>query len=441
MPRVIKEMSDSKLRALTNDGATRKLIAVGGVTGLCIRVSPKGENGDYPKSWVLRTSTPWGRRDYGLGSYPDVPLAKAREKARAKKEQIEAGIDPVAEKRQTNQDAVDQKKREVTFGEAVRRYLPIRFAELRSQRSKKQWESTLLTYAIPVLGNMVVGEIKTEHVLKVLQPIWISKTETADRLRNRIKLILDWAKSSGLREGDNPAAWDGNLKDLLPAPSKVKKVVKQPSLQIEDLPRWITGLRTQDGTAKVALEFALLTAVRSQEVRGANWVEIDWAKKIWEIPAARMKMKKSHRVPLTEHMLALLEQVRTADDLPPDGLIFSAPRGGEMSDNTLRKAMQRLHEKDQKDGGPGFIDKYSRRPAVPHGLRASFRTWIAEETKFPSTLAEAALAHNVGDDTERSYNRGDLLERRREMMDVWCRFVNDQHVKGGRVVRFRAPPS
>lgn len=252
------------------------------------------------------------------------------------------------------------------------------------------------------------------------ESLWQARTETASRLRGRIEAVLSWATVAGHRTGDNPARWVGNLKELLPAAAKVKKSSNQPALQIADAPRWFRQVRGRDGTGSRALEFAVLTAARSREVRGAVWDEIDLDTRLWIIPATRMKMDREHRVPLCEVAVTLLKNLPRFHDNP---LVFPAPRGGEMSDATLSATMKRIHAADLEAGGNGFIDRVSKRPAVPHGLRSTFRDWVAEKTHFPGEMAEIALAHKVGSVVEAAYRRGDMIEKRRQLMGAWAEFL------------------
>ena len=232
--------------------------------------------------------------------------------------------------------------------------------------------------------------------------------------------MLSWATVSGHRSGDNPARWAGNLKELLPAASKVARHSHQPALQISDAPRWFALVRERDGIGARALEFAALTAARSQEVRGALWDEINIEAAMWVVPADRMKMDREHRVPLTDAMLQLLESLPRLQGNP---LVFPAPRGGQMTDMTMSAAMKRVHAADVAAGSTGFVDRVSGRPAVPHGLRSTFRDWVAERTEFPGDMAESALAHKIGNAVEASYRRGDMVEKRRAMMAEWAEYL------------------
>lgn len=416
MPRVAKELSALEVKRLQHPGTGRNAtFAVGGVSGLILQITPNGG-----RTWLLRVTVGGRRREIGLGAFPDVTLAQARERAREAKDQIRRGIDPVEERKVAQAALLAARRRRLTFAEATDKYLAAKLDAFKNAKHRQQWLNTLQTYAMPELGKLQVNEITVQDVLRVLEPIWQTKTETASRLRGRIEAVLSWATVSGHRTGDNPARWGGNLKELLPAAAKIAKKGNQPAVQIDDAPHWFSALSEREGLGARALEFIALTATRSNEVRGAVWEEIDFDASLWIIPAERMKMKREHRVPLTPKALTLLESLPRLEDNP---LVFPAPRGGKMSDMTLSAAMKRLHKADVDGGGPGFIDRVSKRPAVPHGLRSTFRDWVAERTQFPSEMAEVALAHKVSNAVEAAYRRGDMVEKRRAMMTAWAEFL------------------
>ncbi|MBY0136347.1 tyrosine-type recombinase/integrase [Paracoccus yeei] len=330
--------------------------------------------------------------------------------------------------------------RGLSFADAVERYLGAKLEAFSSSKHRQQWRNTLKAYALPDLGPMLVQDIGTQDVLRVLsQPVndaggtlWQERTETASRLRGRIEAVLSWAAVAGHRTGDNPARWAGNLKELLPAPSKVAKTGNHSAVQIDDAPRWFAALRQREGMGSRALEFAALTAARSQEVRGARWDELDLEAGLWIVPAERMKMEREHRVPLTPDAAAMLKALPRLKDNP---LVFPAARGGELSDMTLSAAMKRMHQADLDAGGPGFLDRVSKRPAVPHGMRSTFRDWVAERTHFPGEMAEVALAHRVASAVEASYWRGDMVEKRRAMMGAWADYLTGKSRAGNKVVK------
>lgn len=406
MPRKAKEMSAAEVRRLTHPGRGRNVLyAVGGVDGLSLQITPADA-----RSWVLRCTIRGKRRELGLGPFPDVTLQQARDRARGVKQQIWDGIDPLEEKRR------------MTFSQAMEKTLEARLAGFRSEKHKKQWHSTLNGYAAPVLGNLPVADIAVSDVLRVLEPIWATKTETASRLRGRIEAVLAWATVSGHRSGDNPARWRGNLDAVLPKPGKVTTVKHNPALLLADVADWFADLRGRDGIATRALEFVALTVARSGEVRGATWAEIDMDAALWTIPASRMKASKEHRVPLTDEALGLLHALPRFQGEP---YVFPAARGGMLSDMSLSACMKRIHE--ARDGG--YLDVRTGRPAVPHGLRSTFRDWAAE-TGIDRDVAELTLAHRVGSDVERAYRRSDMLDRRRRVMAAWTAFLKGEQRRG-----------
>lgn len=427
MPRVAREMSAIEVKRLKHPGSGGNVtFAVGGVPGLLLQVTPNDA-----RTWVLRATVGTKRREIGLGGFPEISLAQARDRARDAKDKIRAGIDPVEQKKAAKAALVTAQRRGLTFNEAMDRYLAAKLEAFKNAKHRAQWRSTLEGYAGPQLGPMLVQDIAVQDVLRVLEPIWFSKTETAARLRGRIEAILSWATVSGYRTGDNPARWDGNLKELLPARAKVAKQTNHPAVQLGDAARWFAALQSREGLGSRALEFLALTAARSQEVRGATWNEIDIDAAMWIIPASRMKMKKEHRVPLTQEAVALLKGLPRFEGNP---LVFPAPRGGELSDMTLSATMRRLHEAEVAKGQTGFVDRVSKRSAVPHGLRSTFRDWIAEKTHFPGDLAEVALAHKVANAVEAAYRRGDMIEKRRAMMTAWATFLSGKDQSKGKVV-------
>lgn len=397
-----------------------------GGLGLYLRVTGAGS-----KQWVQRVMARGKRHELGLGSPPVVTLAMARQAALENKRAYYQGRDPLAERRDARGG--------LTFADAMDKYLAAKLHEFRNEKHKKQWRSTLDTYAVPTLGAKLVSEIDTQDVLKALHPIWQSKTETAKRLRGRIEAVLSWAAVAGHRKGDNPARWKGNLSEILPKPSKVAKTSNQPALALADVPRWWAELARREGMAARALQFVTLTAARSGEVRGMTWAELDFepggaatpaTTATWTIPASRMKAGRPHRVPLTPEAVELLEALPRMDGTP---YVFFAPRGGMLSDMSLSAVMRRMQEAEEKAGRAGYLDPQNGRPAVPHGLRSTFRQWAAERG-YPRDMAEIALAHFIGSDVERAYQRSDMLERRRDMMAAWASFLRGEAAQGDNVV-------
>lgn len=389
--------------------------------GLYLLVEPSGA-----KRWVQRLMIQGKRCDLGLGPVSLVTLADARGQAEANRRLARAGGDPLQDRREA--------KEVLTFAQAVERYCEKKKAEFRSDKHRKQWRATLDTYAGPVIGSKRVADITRQDVLRVLEPIWEEKTETATRLRGRIEAVLSWATVAGHREGDNPARWAGNLSELLPKPGKVAAKGNHPAISLAELPRWWADLQHREGMAARALQFLTLTAARSGEVRGMTWDEVDLEARLWTVPAARMKMSREHRVPLTDEAVAILRALPRMAGSP---FVFFAPRGGSLSDMTISAVMRRmqdaevkrLSEEDRRAGRKpssaprGYLDPRSKRPAVPHGLRSTFRDWVAEHTSYPGEMAEVALAHKIPNAVEAAYRRGDQLEKRREMMGAWEKFL------------------
>ncbi len=430
MPKVAEELGPLDVKRLAHAGGkSNAMVAVGGVAGLYLQITPNGG-----KTWVLRVRVGAKRRDIGLGGFPTVTLSQAREKARAARDKIEGGIDPVEERKAAKAALVMAQRRGLLFKDAVDKALASKLDGFKNAKHRDQWRNTLDTYALPELGALPVHEISTADVLRVLQPIWAEKTETAARLRGRIEAVLSWATVAGHRQGDNPARWGGNLKELLPAKNKVAEIGNHPALSLDDVPRWFADLRKREGFGARAVEFVALTAARSGEVRGATWDEIDLERGIWTVPAARMKMKREHRVPLSPAAIAMLKALPKLDGNP---LVFPAARGGMLSDMTLSATMRRMHEAAEAEGAGGFFDPRNKRPAVPHGLRSTFRDWAAERTTYAGEMAEVALAHRISSAVEAAYRRGDMIEKRRAMMAAWVGFLSGAEAKG-KVVRLGA---
>lgn len=380
--------------------------------GLFLKVRAAGS-----RQWMQRVTINGKRHELGLGSPPAVTLAMARKVALENKGKAMLGGDPLQEKRTA--------RSQLTFSDAVDRYLEAKLTEFGNAKHRKQWRATLDTYAAPTLGSVSVAAIGLQDVLRVLQPIWSEKTETANRLRGRIEAVLSWATVAGYREGDNPARWKGNLSEILPKPAKIAKATNHPALSLQELPRWWSDLTGREGMAAKALQFLTLTAARSGEVRGMTWQEVSLPPGdevqggIWSLPAARMKNGRDHRVPLTVPAVELLKGLPRLSDSP---YVFFAARGGMLSDMSISAVMRRMHEGQVRLSAVGYLDPKSLRPAVPHGLRSSFRQWAAEQG-YPRDMAEMALAHWLGSEVERAYQRSDMLELRRSMMQEWAAFV------------------
>lgn len=408
MPKVARNLTALEVKNLAHPGGTGNVFKlVGGVPGLGLQLLPSGG-----RTWLLRIVVGGRRREVGLGGFPEITLAAARERARQARSRVWEGYDPVEDRKARTAALVAARKRGLTFTEALSKF---EAAKLAGHKDSDRWVSMLNIHAVPHLGGMLVHDITPQDILRVLNPIWSEKAETARKLRSRLEAVLSWATVAGHRTGDNPARWGGNLKELLP--KQAAAVVNQPALSLADAPAWFAALQKLDGTGSRAVEFLTLTAVRSGEVRGAEWSEINGD--MWIIPAERMKAGKEHRVPLCQRAQALLASLPRPDGNP---LVFPAPRGGMLSDMTLSATMKRMHESAVKAGGKGWLDPRSGRPAVPHGLRSTFRDWSAEQG-VDRDMAEIALAHNVGSEVERAYRRSDMVERRRAMMAEWSAFL------------------
>src|SRR5690625_266109 len=305
MPRVVPELSAAEVRRIDGAGCH----GVGGVPGLMLQVTRTGG-----RSWILRTMVGKKRREIGLGGFPAVSLADARQKAREMRELIQQGIDPVEQRKAARQALIDAQARSITFDDAAKQFLAGNRYEFRNPKHAAQWESTLRTYASPVIGDLAVDTIELPHILQILKPIWTTKTETASRLRGRIEAVLAWATVGGYRGGENPARWKGHLDAVLPKPSRVAKVRHHRALPLDDVGEFMAALRKRKGIAARALEFLVLSAARSGEVRGATWDEIDIESRLWTVPGERMKAGREHRVPLSDAAVALLKALPRRED-------------------------------------------------------------------------------------------------------------------------------
>ena len=393
MPRIAKELSALVVQRLTKPG----LHAVGGVAGLLLQVKESGA-----RTWILRVRIGGKRRDMGLGGFPTVTLAMARERAREARLVVAGGVDPVEQRVATRKAAAAAVPNNITFQDAAGKFIEAKRHEWKNEKHEAQWSSTLEKYAYPVIGRMHVRDIQLSHVLQILEPIWTTRTETATRLRGRLESILDWATVRHYRDGLNPARWRGHLDKTLAAPNKVTKKQHFAALPWGQMPAFMFDLKKQEGIAARALEFGILCASRSAEIRGALWSEFDLEAALWIIPAKRMKAEKEHRVPLASSAVDLL---RTLPRLAGTELVFPSPRGKELSDMGLTAVLRRMNLK-----------------ITQHGFRSSFRDWAAEATNYPREVAEMALAHSIGDKVEAAYRRGDLFQKRREMMKDWAAY-------------------
>jgi integrase len=397
MARPIKRLSALLVAKLKEPG----YYADGG--NLYLQISASGS-----KSWIFRYRFGDRQKEMGLGSLNAKTLAQARDAAAECRTGLaeKVRIDPLAARQEARSAAaaLRTKQRAVpTFDEAARLYIAAHRHEWRNEKHGLQWESTLATYASPMIGTLPVSAIETSHVLKVLGDIWQEKTETATRLRGRIEKVLDWARVAGYREGENPARWRGHLEHSLAAPTKAKKVTHHPALPWRELGDFMVDLRTQKGIAAKALEFGILTAARSGEVRMATWTEIDIATATWTVPGSKMKAGVEHRVPLAGAVVELLRQMPRIEGCD---LVFPGLKNKPLSDMSLTAVLRRMKRDD----------------ITVHGMRSTFRDWCAESSanSFGREAAEHALAHSLPDRVEAAYRRGDQFERRIGLMQAWA---------------------
>jgi integrase len=397
---------DNRLTARTVEQANRPGYHGDG-GGLVLRVDANGN-----KVWLFRYKANGKVREMGLGPIRDVSLAEAREAAREARRLRRTGTDPIDAKRERKVAARLDAARTMTFSQCAAAYIEGHRASWSNAKHAAQWESTLRMYAYPVFGNLPVSAVDTALVMKVLDPIWSAKPETAKRLRGRIESVLDFATVRQHRVGENPARWKGHLSNALPAAGKIRNIEHHAALPYDEVGAFIADLRQRDGGAAPALEFAILTAARTAEVIGARWSEIDMAAGVWIIPAERMKGRIEHRVPLSEQALAVLRRVGSQK---VNDVVFSGQKLGRALSNMALLMMLR---------------RMGRQDVTAHGFRSTFRDWTAERTGVAREVAEAALAHIVTSKAEAAYRRSDLFEKRRLLMDQWGTYC-DQPMNGG----------
>lgn len=358
------------------------------------------------RSWVFRYAVRGKRHQMGLGSINTIDLAEARAKARTCRQLLLEGRDPLAERRASNASHALKEAKRITFDQCAAQYIEAHRGTWKNPKHVMQWENTLATYASPLIGALAVADVETDLVVRVLNPIWRTKTETAVRLRGRIECILDWAATRKFRHGDNPARWRGHLENLLANPNKLAPVKNHPALPWREIVPFIGDLRRREGVAPRAIEFAILTACRSGEVRGAKWTEIDLAAKVWTISAERMKAGREHRVPLSTAAMTLLASIERSSAFVFPGRDSETP----LSDMSLTAVLRRMGRDD----------------ITVHGFRSTFRDWCAEYegNSFPREVCEHALAHRLPDRVEAAYQRGDLLEKRKRLMQAWADYCS-----------------
>jgi integrase len=373
---------------------------------LQVRTSARDTLGEaVTKSWVFRYGR-FGKDIWmGLGPYPDVSLAEARELATRERKKLIQGIDPLTDKRARQRAARSAYDDMLSFAECADRYVDSQAAGWSNPKHIEQWRNTLKKLAGPIIGHLSVDEIDTALVMRCIEPLWTTRTETASRLRGRIEAVLDWAAVRGYRKGDNPARWRGHLDKLLPRPSQVVRVKHHPALPYTEAGAFMQELRTDTGVASRALEVTILTAARTNEIIGAKWSEFDLDLKTWVVPAERMKSKREHRVPLSDAAVAALKGVKGRSKR----YVFPGhKRGSHLSNTAMLQVLKRL----------------GRTGITVHGFRSTFRDWCAESTNYPADVAEMALAHTLRDKTEAAYRRGDLFEKRARLMADWARYCS-----------------
>lgn len=382
---------------------------VGGVPGLLLRVNPTGS-----RQWFLRAMVGGRRRDIGLGGFEEVTLAQARERARKFRAMIFEGLDPVEERRKRKAELRAAAEKAITVRDAWTAFWRDKGAGL-AAGTRRHWENSVNRYALPVIGSMIVSEVELRHVESVLRPIWETRTETARKLRGRLEALFSWATVKGYRSGDNPARWQSGLKELFSAPYRVTKTKHHRALSIDEAPEFMAALCNEAGNSARCLELVILTAVRSGEGRFARWDQIDLDSGLWSIPAEQMKMDRPHVVPLPDSVMALLNCLSGPERA---GLVFPT-RSRPLSDMALLTVLRRM----------GWADR-----TTVHGFRAVFKSWAVERTDSPDFVSEMALAHSVGDQIQKAYQRSDLLAKRRKLMCQWAAFLGYQE-QGAKVAK------
>jgi integrase len=384
--------------------------------GLYLQVTSAGA-----RSWIYRYTLNRRTRDLGLGPAKAIPLKLARELAAEARRLRAMGLDPIEHRRQARGAVRLEQAKVTTFRQCAESYIAAHEAGWRNAKHRQQWHDTLAAFVHPIVGALPVQAVDTSLVLKVLEPIWTEKPETAGRVRGRVESILDFAKARGFRDGENPARWRGHLDHLLPAKSKIAKVEHLAALDYREVGAFMADLRQHQGVALRALEFAALTAARSGEVLGALWDEIDLQAAVWTVPPERMKAQREHRVPLSPRTVEILRERQTRRE--GDHVFPGARNGARLSATSLLRVLHTMN-----------------RAVTVHGFRSCFRDWCAEQTNYRE-VAEMALAHAVGDMVEAAYRRGDLFDKRRKLMDAWAEFCGKSAPASGKIVSMNRVPA
>lgn len=428
MPKIAKELTAIEVKRLNTNGTH----FIGGVAGLILQISNNGS----AKSWLLRTRVGGKRQHIGLGPYPQTSLAEAKIAAKMHLASIKSGGNPLAEKKSAKSKLIASQTNSKTFRECAEAYMDAKSGEYTNDKHRKQWAATLKTYAYPFIGQMLVADISKRNILDVLEQdtrdkngkvigdLWRTKTATAERLQGRIKTVMDYAIVSEYRTTLNPAQWDGYLDTLLPSPKKIKPIKNLPAVPYREVGDFMLKLRKNTSISAKALEFLIYSGFRSGSVRLAQWADIDFEDKVWNIPADETKTKVEHRVPLSPQAIKFLKNLqleqRTASIDSP--YLFPSPTGKPLSDMALSEIMRGMLER-------GEIDQ----KAVPHGFRSTFRTWLAEQTRYPDEIRKAANGHKVSDAIVKTYERTDFFDKRRELMNEWSLFLDQPSIKKTKV--------
>jgi integrase len=371
------------------------------------------------KSWIFRFSFDGKRREMGIGPYPEITLEKARESAIELRRLVKAGIDPIEQRKADQAAKRAERNNAVTFAYCAKQYIESHRHGWKNVKHAQQWENTLEQYAYPVIGETIIKDVDTALIMRILQSIWLTKNETAGRLRGRLENILDWAAVQGFRAVENPARWKGHLDNLLASPGKVQKRNHFKALSYSEINALILALRANGSVSAKALEFLILTAARTGEIIGAKWDEIDFDNQLWIVPADRMKAGREHRIPLSSRAFEIVKQMQALKT--NDAIFPGRSKGGFLSNAAMDKLLQQTLGID----------------ATVHGMRSTFRDWASERTAYPPEVCEMALAHTIRNQAEAAYRRGDLIEKRRNLMEDWLKFCNTATDASGEVIPFK----